>query len=114
MGHGAPHARMVAWQALKAKLGLGGGPDALAAAIVARSQRREGFLNQLAEKYANEDENGGGSSSSKGRGRGGGGSSRRGGKAKAGAPPPSFDADPLDDAAFAAAQAKMLAKKGAR
>ena len=93
---------------LKKKLGLGDGPDALATAIMARSQAREGgrdsFLNSLAEKYGSmEDENGGGKARK-------GGGSKKGGK-KAAAAAASAD-DPLDDAAFEALQKKMLNKGG--
>ena len=87
------------------KLGLGdGSADSLAAAIVARNKQRDGdaFLNSLAERFGGKgEENGGGK-----KGKGGGGSKGKG-KGKAAA---SMDEDPLDDAAFAAAQAKMLGK----
>ena len=92
------------------KLGLGSGSDALAAAIVARNQQREGgrdaFLNSLAQRFGGDDEEAenGGASGRGGKARGG---KARGGKATKGAPT-AMDADPLDDAAFAAAQAKML------
>jgi DnaJ family protein C protein 9 len=94
-------------EALKAKLGLGdGGPDALAAAIVARNQQRAGgrdaFLASLAERFGGEEEEEEARGSSAR-----GGKKRSGGKAKKSAAVPAED--PLDDAAFAAAQAKMLA-----
>ena len=87
------------------KLGLGdGSADSLAAAIVARNKQRDGdaFLNSLAERFGGKgEENGGGK-----KGKGGGGNKGKG-KGKAAA---SMNEDPLDDAAFAAAQAKMLGK----
>lgn len=93
----------------KKKLGLGDGPESLAAAIIARSQAREGgrdsFLNSLAEKYGMEDENGGGKARK-------GGSKKGGKKAASAAAASSISDDPLDDAAFEAAQAKMLARSG--
>lgn len=85
------------------KLGLGGGADALTAAIVARNKQREGghdaFLASLAERF-------GGEETEPKRGKTKGGKAKGGKAAKSAAP--SMDEDPLDDATFAAAQAKML------
>lgn len=104
-------------------LGLGGGGSGggdLATAIMARQANRQSGFDALFAKYAGGDENGhGGSGGKKGKGGGGGSSSSKkaGSKGKAaarsgGGGGASSEVDPLDDAAFAALQQKMLAGRG--